>query len=234
MADVNSGKVVIIRDGPYMASPEIPLNQVSIQADSDGMPERWVPGRQYANPTPEQPYYLCRCGRSRDKPFCDGTHSDFGFCGQEKVDRPSYEEGAMRQAGENVTLLDNESLCVGARFCDRGETIWRLVDEASDPEKLAQAMAEAGNCPGGRLVLLDAAGTPIEPDLAREISVLEDPTFGCRGPLRVKGGIRVENADGQVYETRNRVALCRCGESKNQPFCDATHYECPHMEGLDE
>lgn len=233
MAEIENGKVIVTRDGPYMVDPDIPLTQSSIQVDADGMAERWVAGRRYPNPTPGQPYYLCRCGRSRDKPFCDGTHNDFGFCGQETA-RPPYAEGATRQEGENVTLLDNESLCVSAKFCDRGDTIWQLVDEASDPEKMAQAVAEAGNCPGGRLVLLDAADKPIEPDLTREISVLEDPTFDCRGPLWVKGGIRVENADGTAYETRNRVALCRCGESKNQPYCDATHYACPHMEGLDE
>ncbi len=26
-----------------------------------------------------EPIYLCRCGQSSDKPFCDGTHGDCGF-----------------------------------------------------------------------------------------------------------------------------------------------------------
>ena len=43
------------------------------------------------------------------------------------------------------------------------------------------------------------------------------------GPIRVKGGVRLESTDGKLYETRNRVTLCRCGKSKNKPFCDATH-----------
>jgi CDGSH-type Zn-finger protein len=30
-------------------------------------------------------------------------------------------------------------------------------------------------------------------------------------------------ADGFRYEIRNRVTLCRCGASKNKPFCDGTH-----------
>jgi CDGSH-type Zn-finger protein len=33
----------------------------------------------------------------------------------------------------------------------------------------------------------------------------------------------VERSDGQPFETRNRVTLCCCGESKKKPLCDGTH-----------
>ena len=39
----------------------------------------------------------------------------------------------------------------------------------------------------------------------------------------VMPGVTVEAADGFVYETRNRMTLCRCGESANKPFCDGSH-----------
>jgi CDGSH-type Zn-finger protein len=39
----------------------------------------------------------------------------------------------------------------------------------------------------------------------------------------VRGGIEVTSADGDAYEVRNRVTLCRCGASANKPFCDASH-----------
>ena len=39
----------------------------------------------------------------------------------------------------------------------------------------------------------------------------------------VKGGLRIESSDGTNYEIRNRVTLCRCGKSKNKPFCDSSH-----------
>jgi len=35
----------------------------------------------------------------------------------------------------------------------------------------------------------------------------------------------VIGADGRAYEVRNRVSLCRCGKSKNKPFCDGSHLE---------
>jgi CDGSH-type Zn-finger protein len=35
--------------------------------------------------------------------------------------------------------------------------------------------------------------------------------------------VRLFGADGFEYEARNRMTLCRCGGSKNKPFCDGTH-----------
>lgn len=43
------------------------------------------------------------------------------------------------------------------------------------------------------------------------------------GPYLVTGNVPIESADGSVYEIRNRLALCRCGESDIKPFCDARH-----------
>jgi CDGSH-type Zn-finger protein len=43
------------------------------------------------------------------------------------------------------------------------------------------------------------------------------------GSLWVTGNIPVERADGQPFETRNRVTLCGCGRSKIKPLCDGTH-----------
>jgi len=66
-------------------------------------------------------------------------------------------------------------------------------------------------------------GKPIEPELPLSIGLIEDPAQGCSGPLWVRGGVQIESADGFKYEVRNRVTLCRCGQSQNKPFCDGTH-----------
>ena len=38
--------------------------------------------------------------------------------------------------------------------------------------------------------------------------------------------------DGHRYEVRNRVTLCRCGASKNKPFCDGSHAAIEFKDGL--
>ena len=46
------------------------------------------------------------------------------------------------------------------------------------------------------------------------------------GPLKIIGQIRVEDAEGNVLEEGEDIALCRCGESKHKPFCDGRHNDC--------
>jgi len=43
------------------------------------------------------------------------------------------------------------------------------------------------------------------------------------GPYLIRGGAVVNDADGNTYEIKDVIALCRCGLSNTKPFCDATH-----------
>ena len=44
------------------------------------------------------------------------------------------------------------------------------------------------------------------------------------GPLLVRGPFRMVDQEGNEIElARETVALCRCGKSRNRPFCDGTH-----------
>jgi CDGSH-type Zn-finger protein len=45
------------------------------------------------------------------------------------------------------------------------------------------------------------------------------------GPLQLKGTFRLMDPDGEEYDLAGQriVLLCRCGRSKDQPFCDSTH-----------
>jgi CDGSH-type Zn-finger protein len=47
----------------------------------------------------------------------------------------------------------------------------------------------------------------------------------------VRGCIPIESADGTLWETRNRVTLCRCGKSQNMPFCDGSHIDVRFNDG---
>lgn len=91
---------------------------------------------------------LCRCGLSRNKPFCDNSH-----------------EGQFKDYG--------------------------AVGEAGEPLKGA----------GGKL----------------DITPLKD------GPLLLSGNVSIKASSGRTAWQGNNVALCRCGASKNKPFCDGTH-----------
>lgn len=44
-----------------------------------------------------------------------------------------------------------------------------------------------------------------------------------KGPLLVTGSFELVDAEGNRFETKEKVSLCRCGKSMNKPFCDGTH-----------
>lgn len=225
-------KIRILPGGPYEVTEDVPLNQAIIEPDERGAGKAWGTGKAY--PKAEEPYHLCRCGRSKNKPYCDGTHKEVKFHDKERASVTPYDEAAKRYTGDTVDLLDQEELCAVARFCDCGETVWTYAVASSQPGFEDEAIAEACNCPSGRLTIQRKDGTKVEPDLPQEISAIQDPAEGCRGPLWVKGGIALEGQDGKAYEVRNRMTLCRCGESSNMPFCDASHLQCAHMKGHDD
>ncbi len=85
------------------------------------------------------------------------------------------------------------------------------------------AVKTAGECLAGRLVALSKSGNELEPKLSQEISIIQDPEKGVSAGIYVTGNIPVESDDGYLYENRNRLALCRCGRSRNMPFCDGSH-----------
>ena len=43
--------------------------------------------------------------------------------------------------------------------------------------------------------------------------------------IRVTGTVDFVDADGNVVETKTDFSLCRCGHSKEKPFCDGSHRE---------
>lgn len=52
-----------------------------------------------------------------------------------------------------------------------------------------------------------------------------------KGPIIVDGKLSV-SYDGVVEEKEGKIALCRCGYSKNKPFCDGAHKDCPVTDEL--
>ncbi len=94
---------------------------------------------------------LCRCGASKNKPFCDNSHESINF----------KDYGAVGEIGEGIS--------------ERGGVL--------------------------------------------NINPLKD------GPLLLKGNITIFASSGRKAWAGKELALCRCGASKNKPFCDGSHQE---------
>ena len=145
-------KVVVSKDGPYIVSGHVPLDVQIITPNEEGLSWDWVKGKTFE--TGEE-YSLCRCGRSKNKPFCDGTHTKLRFDGTETATRRPFIRQAEVFDGPTLALSDAEDLCAFARFCDPGGKIWSLIEETDDPETRKLVIREANHCPAGRLVVHD-------------------------------------------------------------------------------
>jgi CDGSH-type Zn-finger protein len=213
--------VVVSKDGPYIVSGDAPLSEEIIGANAEGESIKWRRGRAYNAPAK---YALCRCGQSAKAPFCDGTHARVGFDGTETAPRTRFAAQAQTFDGPALALLDVQSLCADARFCDPNGKVWTQVARTDDPDVRAMFLSQVHNCPAGRLIALDkAAGKTIEQESPVAIGLIEDPVEHCSGPIWLQGGVQLTSSDGHQYESRNNMTICRCGASKNKPFCDGTH-----------
>jgi CDGSH-type Zn-finger protein len=215
-------KIKVTKNGPYVVSGGVPIQKQVITVDFEGTPIKWRASTRYPS---QEKCTLCRCGQSKNKPYCDGTHVKVGFDGTETAGSETYLNKHQDVDGSALKLIDIEELCASARFCHRAGGIWNLVPESDKKEKRRTAIEEACDCPSGRLVIWDKkAEKIIEPTFAKSLGLIEDPAVGVSGPIWVRGGVPVESADGKTYHIRNRITLCRCGKSKNKPFCDSSHY----------
>lgn len=210
----------ITQNGPYKVDAGIALTQDTLTKDGDQLTYHTITTYDTGN----KPYFLCRCGHSAHKPFCDGTHLHVTFKAAEVADASPYAMRALAYKGPVLTLLD-DGRCAFARVCHRaGSEAWSLTASARRPAEVEEAVKASENCPTGRLTHVDnATGAVYEQAFAPSIVIIEDPAQKASGPYFVRGGVRLVGAKGTEYELRNRYALCRCGQSGNQPFCDATH-----------
>jgi CDGSH-type Zn-finger protein len=163
---------------------------------------------------------LCRCGGSSTKPFCDGTHAKIGFSDQNSADPAANRRAAY--AGGAITIFDNRSICAHAGFCtDRLKSVFRMDAEPwIDPDgaSVPAIIATIEQCPSGALSYarngIEAAPPAREP----MVTVTND------GPYAVTGSIALEAVAFGEGASKEHYTLCRCGGSKNKPFCDGTHW----------
>jgi CDGSH-type Zn-finger protein len=221
-------QISIEQNGPYLVRGKVPLVHKTQVVSEFGEPLTWKKDRVFEIEAEE--YCLCRCGKSKQMPFCDGIHRDIDFDGSEraKTDKPSDFQETFR--GTHLIVKNDISLCMNSGFCGMRDTsLYQIIVASVDTKSRSLAMAMIERCPSGALTYkIEEGELDIEPDLPQQIADTTEITSNgpIPGPLWVTGYIPIERSDGQPFVPRNRVTLCNCGLSTNKPLCDGTH-RCP-------
>ena len=176
-----------------------------------------LPGGQAAET--KQVLALCRCGQSSNKPFCDGSHNDAGFDGSSPSAPPDGRDFAYEGGGVIVTF--NKHLCSHAAEC--GKRLPAVFDVSQKPwvqpdkgtaEQIAAVVAA---CPSGALRMSTDGG-----DTQHKVGEAARITVDTDGPYRVEN-VALDDAAFADGQSMAKFVLCRCGHSKNKPFCDGSH-----------
>ncbi|MEO8250388.1 MAG: CDGSH iron-sulfur domain-containing protein [Burkholderiales bacterium] len=166
----------------------------------------------------EARYWLCRCGGSDNKPFCDGTHQKLGFSSARQSD-PAL-RATVDYVGKKITIHDNRSICAHAGHCtDHLPEVFRMKEEPwidADAKSVAETVATIKTCPSGALAYSVDGVRREHTGRAAAIHITKD------GPYAVVGGPQLKGDAAPVVE--EHYTLCRCGQSKNKPFCDGAHW----------
>src|SRR5262245_13632781 len=163
---------------------------------------------------------LCRCGGSKNKPFCDGTHAAIGFKGTNTADPAKNRRETYK--GARITIFDNRAICSHAGHCtDSLKSVFRMNEEPwIDPDgaEAEAIVAAVGRCPSGALSYAIGGVEAKAPEREPMITVTDD------GPYAITGGVELPTARFGDGASAEHYTLCRCGASKNKPFCDGSHW----------
>ena len=124
---------------------------------------------------------------------------------------------------ESITVHWDSALCIHSGHCvqalravfDPKRRPWIMVENAGD-ELIAEVVH---GCPSGALTYVrhDAPDAPELPPPTSTVVVNEN------GPLEIRGDIEVIDAEGATVRRSQHLFLCRCGNSRNKPYCDGSH-----------
>jgi CDGSH-type Zn-finger protein len=172
---------------------------------------------------------LCRCGASKNKPFCDGTHGTIGFSSENKEDvndsHHTVKDKRKSYVGKGITIHDNRRICSHAAECVNNlpsvfklnARPWINADAAETEEEIINTIKK---CPSGALSY-SVDGIEYRDQNERKPVI----TVSKGGPYLVTGGIELigDNIEWAEGSSKEHYTLCRCGASNNKPFCDGMH-----------
>lgn len=203
-------KISCLSNGPYYL-PDEPGVKVNIKIiDSEG--KSISAGKNAA---------LCRCGGSANKPFCDGAHTKNGFSDKTLSDGSLNKR--VNYIGKLITIHDNREFCAHAGICTNNlSSVFKYKEEPwidPDAATVNEVIDTVVKCPSGALSYTIDDIEQSDNDTPPLITVTKN------GPYAITGYI--ELADQQLGDgcSAQRYTLCRCGASKNKPFCDGSHWD---------
>jgi CDGSH-type Zn-finger protein/uncharacterized Fe-S cluster protein YjdI len=129
-------------------------------------------------------------------------------------------DGVETVEGKSLTLQFESKRCIHARFCVTGAPTVFLANvqgpwlhpDTMDAERLVDI---AHQCPSGAIRYVRKDDRPNEaPPPVNLLSVREGGPYAVRAPIVLNG-----------EPIGFRATLCRCGASKNKPFCDGSHHD---------
>ncbi len=128
----------------------------------------------------------------------------------------------QRFPGQDADVVWDERLCIHIGECGRakgdlfigGRKPWCQPDLTT----VAGVVDVVERCPSGALVYETKDGKTVERPAPRNTI---HATY--HGPLFARGDLAIQGAPADMPGVRFRAALCRCGQSKNKPFCDNSH-----------
>jgi len=163
---------------------------------------------------------LCRCGGSNIKPYCDGTHARIGFSSAKSPERTPDRQD--RYEGQDIVVLDNRGTCCHFGNCtDHLPQVFHhdgepfVTPDGADAQSV-EAIVRA--CPSGALSFIKNGSAYEGEQRDAEIYVANNASYYVRGGIELEGEAMNQGA------LREHFALCRCGQSKNKPFCDGSHW----------
>lgn len=170
--------------------------------------------------TPKETMALCRCGGSNNKPFCDGTHKNNGFSSAKLDDR--VEDQLDHYKGKKITIHDNRGICAHAGRCTDGlAAVFHLKEEPwiyPDSATAEEIISTIKKCPSGALSYTVDGVKGHTGDGAPSIFIAPNGPYVVSGNPNLKDSKRAEGASEEHF------TMCRCGGSKNKPFCDGSHW----------
>ena len=156
---------------------------------------------------------LCRCGETAGPPFCDGSHARVAFVGKSE---PTEPQPLRTWEGRRLRTHFNPNACMHVFYCKPLDAL-RERELAGDEAAAGEIARVVDQCPSGALSYETDAELVAPPPASRaDVEIVEG------GELRIRRAFEI---DAPLHERQpnDRATLCRCGLSKNKPWCDGRH-----------